>query len=343
MDSIYTAPAPAIVINLLEIPVVCDTMDIVLLAESEQTDQLIWRGENGDTLGFDPELLVNIDHTQSFTATFTDKYNCQNEGTILVDFKPVLLDYAAEQPICQNEINTLIINNLAPFSNLKIDWTPASDIINGAETLTPEVQAEEPTTFSFIIGNEVGCKTTGAIFVDILPLPALIISAEPSTIFEGESAQLAVTDESLFSYEWSPNNSLEEANSSNPIASPIITTDYLVTVTDENNCQNTAGVTVNIREGICDFPYIFVPSGFTPNSDGENDVLFVRGNFIDEVTFIIYDRWGNKVFESNDQTIGWDGNRNGQALPSGVFGYYLSTTCKNGDTYQRQGNVTLIR
>ena len=71
--------------------------------------------------------------------------------------------------------------------------------------------------------------------------------------------------------------------------------------------------------------------------------MFVRGNFIDEVTFIIYDRWGDKVFESNDQTIGWDGNRNGQALPSGVFGYYLNTTCKNGDTYQRQGNVTLIR
>lgn len=343
IDSIYTGPAPNIAINLLEIPVVCDTMDVVLLAESEQTDELFWQGENGDTLGFDPELLVTIDHPQAFTATFTDKYDCQNEANVFVDFRPVLLDFSAAQPICQNEIKSLVINNLDPVSNLKIDWEPKLDIINGAETLTPEIQPEEPTTFSFIAGNEVGCKMAGEIFVDLLPLPALTISVEPTTIFEGESSQLTVTNESTYLYDWSPNNSLDNATIFNPTASPIITTDYIVTVTDENSCQNTAGVRVNIREGICDFPYIFVPSGFTPNSDGQNDVLFVRGNFIDELTFIIYDRWGDKVFESNSQTIGWDGNRNGQSLPSGVFGYYLNTTCKNGDTYQRQGNVTLIR
>gem|GEM_PF-869889 len=343
LDSIYTAPAPTIDIEVLEIPVVCDTMEVVLFAESEQADQIFWRGENGDTLGFEPELLVNINHTQAFTATFTDNYGCQNEATIFVDFRPVLIDYDLAQPICQNEIKALVVNNLDPMSTLKIDWTPQFDIIRGAETLTPEVQPEEPTTFSFIVGNEAGCKATGEIFVDILPLPVLSISAEPETIFEGESAQLSVTSAPTYVYEWSPNNSLDNSSIDNPVASPIITTDYVVTVTDENNCQNTAGVTVNIREGICDFPYIFVPSGFTPNSDGENDVLFVRGNFIDKMTFIIYDRWGDKVFESNNQTIGWDGNRNGQPLPSGVFGYYLTTTCKNGDTYQRQGNITLIR
>ena len=78
-----------------------------------------------------------------------------------------------------------------------------------------------------------------------------------------------VTNEPTYFYEWSPANSLDDAEIYNPLASPVITTDYVVTVTDENNCQNTAGVTVNIREGICDFPYIFVPSGFTPNGDGK--------------------------------------------------------------------------
>jgi len=112
---------------------------------------------------------------------------------------------------------------------------------------------------------------------------------------------------------------------------------------DENGCENEATVTVNVREGICDFPYIFVPSGFTPNNDGENDVLFVRGVFIDELTFIIYDRWGDQVFETNNQEIGWDGTKNGEALPSGVFGYYLRAVCKNGEVYTRQGNVTLVR
>jgi len=343
MDSVFTAPAPEILIDILEIPVICDTMEVVLLAESEQTDQLFWQGENGDTLGFDPELLVNIDHAQSFTATFTDVYDCQQAATVFVDFKPVLLEYATEQAICQNETKTLLINNLAPSSNLKFDWIPKLDIISGAETIAPEVQPEEPTTFSFIAANEAGCETTGKIFVDILPLPEVTAIAEPETIFEGELSQLSVTSSPTYIYDWTPSTSLDNPTIATPIASPIITTDYVVIVTDENACQNTATVTVNLREGICDFPYIFVPSGFTPNSDGENDLLFVRGNFIDELTFMIYNRWGDKVFETTNQTIGWDGSSNGKALPSGVFGYYLNATCKNGETYQRQGNVTLIR
>ncbi len=343
MDSVYTAPAPIIEIDLLEIPVVCDTMEVVLFAESEQTHQLFWQAENGDTLGFEPELIVNIDRTQPFQVTFTDQYSCQKEAAILVDFQPVLLEYALDQPACLNESKTLVIKNLDPNNNLVIDWSPSTDIISGATTLTPTVQPEEPTTFSFIIKNESGCVTEGAIFVDILPLPELSASADPETIFEGETSQLNVTSAPDYIYDWSPNSSLDNPTIANPTAAPLATTDYLVTVTDANNCQNTAAVTVNIREGFCDFPYIFVPSGFTPNSDGKNDILFVRGEFIETMTFIIYDRWGDKVFETNNQTIGWDGNKNGQALPPGVFGYYLTVICKNGDTYQRQGNVTLIR
>ena len=343
MDSIYTAPAPIIDISLLEVPVVCDTMEVVLFAESEQTDQLFWQGENGDTLGFNPELMVNIEQTQTFSVTFTDVYNCQKEATVLVDFQPVLLEYASAQPACLNETKTLVINNLIPINKLEIDWSPTIDIISEATTLNPMVQPEEPTTFSFMVKNESGCTTTGAIFVDILPLPELVASANPETVFEGESSQLTTTSSPDYVYDWSPANNLDNPTSANPIATPLVTTEYVVTVTDENNCQNTAAVTVNIREGFCEFPYIFVPSGFTPNSDGENDVLFVRGEFIETLTFIIYDRWGDKVFETTNPTTGWDGNKNGQALPPGVFGYYLNVTCKNGDTYQRQGNVTLIR
>lgn len=343
MDSIFVIPAPAIEIDILEIPVICDTMEVVLLAESGQTDQLIWQNEIGDTLGSEPELLVTIDHAQTYTVTFIDAYNCQEAANVFVDFRPVLLEYAREQPACEGATKQLILNNLVPNSTLKVDWIPTTDILEGAKTLQPTVQIEEPTTFSFTVGNEAGCNATGEIFVDLLPLPEIAATAEPTTIFEGETSQLSVTNDPAYSYEWSPENTIDNPTITNPIANPVITTDYTVTVTDENDCQNTAGVTVTIREGFCDFPYIFVPSGFTPNGDGENDQLFVRGDFIDELTFIVYDRWGDKVFETTNQSIGWDGNKNGQALTAGVYGYYLTTTCKNGDSYQKQGNVTLIR
>ncbi len=343
MDSIFIAPAPTIEIEFLEVPVVCDTMEVVLFAESEQTDQLVWQAENGDTLGIEPELLVNIDHSQTFSVTFTDRYNCENEANIFVDFQPVLLEYAATQAVCQDESKVLMITNLDLTNDLKVDWMPQLDIISGGETLTPEVELEEPTTFSFMVSNEAGCQTTGEIFVDILPLPELTATSEPANIFQGETSQLSATSSPTYLYDWSPTNSLDNPTISNPIVSPIITTIYVVTVTDENGCQNTADITVNLKESICDFPYIFVPSGFTPNGDGENDALFVRGDFIDELSFMVFDRWGDKVFETTNQTIGWDGAKNGQDLPPGVFGYYLNATCKNGETYQRQGNVTLIR
>jgi len=343
MDSVFTNAVPKIEISSLEIPVVCEPSEVILMAESEQTDQLVWTNENGDSLGFEPELLVNINDTKRYTATFTDAYNCQASETIIVDYQPVRLGYENDQPICQGESDRLVINNIDAENDLKFDWSPQEDIVNGGESINPEVQPEEPTLFTFVAGNSAGCKTEGEIFVDVLSLPTVMADAAPVQIFEGETSQLSATEQPDYLYDWTPSGNLDNPSISTPIASPIIETTYTVTVTDENGCKNQANTTVSIRESICDFPYIFVPSGFTPNGDGENDQLFVRGAFIDELTFIIYDRWGDKVFETSNQEIGWDGTKNGKELPPGVFGYFLNAKCKNGDTYSRQGNITLIR
>lgn len=342
-DTVFTDAAPMIEISTLEMPIVCDTSEVVLFAESEQTEQLIWTNEKGDTLGFEPELLVIIDHAETFTATFTDSYGCQNSAEVAVNFNPIQLSFDPNQSVCTNESSTLIINNLNPSDDLKFDWSPTADIIEGAETMRPEVQPEESTTFSFTAGNSNGCKAEGAIFVAVLSLPEVSATASPNLIFAGETAQLTATESPNYIYEWQPSNTLDNPSIANPVANPTATTDYRVSITDENGCTSQTTVTVNLREGLCDFPYIFVPSGFTPNGDGENDVLFVRGDFIDELDFVIYDRWGDKVFETTNQDIGWDGTRNGKDLPSGVFGYFLRTVCKNGDRYSRQGNITLIR
>ncbi|MEM6378566.1 MAG: gliding motility-associated C-terminal domain-containing protein, partial [Bacteroidota bacterium] len=82
---------------------------------------------------------------------------------------------------------------------------------------------------------------------------------------------------------------------------------------------------------------------FTPNNDGNNDVLFVRSNIIDTMHFIIYNRWGQEVFDSRDINIGWDGTFRGRDLPPDVYGYFLEVTCIDGGTLTIQGNVTLLR
>ena len=74
-----------------------------------------------------------------------------------------------------------------------------------------------------------------------------------------------------------------------------------------------------------------------------NDDLFVRGNGIDELYFAVFNRWGEKVFETEDKDIGWDGTFRGKELSADVFGYLLEVRCFNGQTFFKKGNITLIR
>jgi gliding motility-associated-like protein len=106
---------------------------------------------------------------------------------------------------------------------------------------------------------------------------------------------------------------------------------------------NERSILVVVLDPDCDEPAIFIPNAFTPNGDGENDVFFVRGNGIDEMQLVIYNRWGEKVFESNSKDNGWDGRFNGELLSTDVFGFSLEVRCTNGALFKKQGNVTLLK
>lgn len=88
---------------------------------------------------------------------------------------------------------------------------------------------------------------------------------------------------------------------------------------------------------------LFVPNAFSPNGDGNNDFLFVRGKNIVELNFAIYSRWGEKVFETINISEGWDGTFRGEKMESAVFAYYLTLTYADGKTEVKKGNISLIR
>lgn len=88
---------------------------------------------------------------------------------------------------------------------------------------------------------------------------------------------------------------------------------------------------------------VFVPNVFSPNGDGFNDVLRVRGKGIEELQFIIFNRWGEKVFETSDVNSGWDGTQNGEPMNLSVFVYVLKGKYIDGKFFDVKGNVTLMR
>ena len=87
---------------------------------------------------------------------------------------------------------------------------------------------------------------------------------------------------------------------------------------------------------------VYLPTAFSPNNDGVNDQLFVRGKGIDAFELNIYNRFGELVFITKDQSIGWDGSFMGEKLNSEVYIAYLNVTFFDGEEKQLYGNVTLV-
>ncbi|MGZ8517581.1 MAG: DUF7948 domain-containing protein, partial [Chitinophagaceae bacterium] len=90
-------------------------------------------------------------------------------------------------------------------------------------------------------------------------------------------------------------------------------------------------------------PAVDVPNAFTPQSGDVNSRVFVRGFGITKMKFSIYARWGEKVFETNDKRLGWDGRFKGQLLPMDVYAYTLDIEFADGKKFQKKGDITLIR
>jgi gliding motility-associated-like protein len=111
----------------------------------------------------------------------------------------------------------------------------------------------------------------------------------------------------------------------------------------ENGCTDTAYADIDVLP-LTSFSY---PSAFTPNNDGLNDDFRPFGAFegISDFKMIIWSRWGEKIFETNDPNIGWTGEKNneGLLLPQGVYVYTIDYLTSRGEAQQQKGHVTLIR
>ena len=116
---------------------------------------------------------------------------------------------------------------------------------------------------------------------------------------------------------------------------------YKVVLTgyNEGGCMDVYSLDLCIYDPV----ELFVADAFSPNGDGVNDFLFVRGNGVVELDFLVYNRWGQKVFESHDVALGWDGTFNGKKLNSEVFVYYVYAVTRQGIEIQVKGDVSLVR
>jgi gliding motility-associated-like protein len=178
--------------------------------------------------------------------------------------------------------------------------------------------------------------TSDPITVTINPVPAVSFSGN-LTVNTGKSVQLQpiISGGNIQSYTWSPATGLSDPNIADPVASPLVSTTYTLTVTSVNGCSDSATVKVAVVSKLV------IPNTFTPNGDGINDFWDISNlMYYPDCTVNIYNRWGFAVYQSKGYGKPWDGTYKGSPLPAGT--YYYVIDIKN-NTAPLAGYVTVIR
>ena len=305
-----------------------------------------WNFGNGSTSTLqNPSETYSIPGNYSITLVVENVNGCTDtlvQSINVGGFNPVSANPI--QVICQGESV-----QLSASGGFAYEWNPSvflsnSSISNPTATVDTTTQFEVDIYQLNAAGDTCITTLTTTVIVSELSNSQLISSVNPDTVVRGQTAAITTNLGSPFSISWTPSTTLNNPTSFNPTATPLSTTTYVATVNDTSGCSFLLSeVTVYVIASECEEGTIFIPNTFTPNGDGSNDVLYVRSNFLTEIYFAVYNRWGEMVFETEDITKGWDGIFKGMKADPGVFGYYIRFKCNNGEESFKKGNVTLIR
>lgn len=179
-------------------------------------------------------------------------------------------------------------------------------------------------------------------FIHVADTPRVFNALKDTTLKVGQTTLLTVNDGVGSSYYWYPNvnGSIACPTCSNTVVQPTVTTKYYVEVSNSPYCKRRDSVLVKVDFVCGDF---FVPNAFSPNGDGLNDMINVHGFCVGTYVLQIYNRWGEKVFETTSMTESWDGTYQGKALDTGVFVYRADGITIDQKPFNIKGNITLIR
>ncbi len=320
---------------------VCAGDPVTLTASGAAT--YVWNNGVVDGTAFTPTA------TTTYTVTGTDANGCENSDDVIVTVTscvPLIAGFEYFDNICVGDCIVLTDTSAGVVSSWNWDFgggaTPNTDTVanpvvcfNSAGVYNVQLTVTD--------AGGASASTTNSITVFDTPIvtaTTVIGMPQADTLIDlAGQADLVATGNSPGSILWTPSGFVDCDTCSTTFASPQDSTWYVVSLTDINGCAgfDSVYVRVNFIEGIG------VPQAFSPNGDGNNDVLFVKGIGINSMSFTIYNRYGQKVFHTSDQNIGWDGKFHGKDENSGVFTWVLEYTFITGQGGIQKGNTTLIR
>ena len=330
---------PPIELSLTD-TVVCPNNPVkVVLENPEDFEKIEWSPEQGISCTDCPDPTIRTATSATYMLMLEEK-GCPFGASVTVNiFPPQILEVVPDTAVCPNQPVLLSVANPEGFSDFS--WTGTGLGCMNCET--PMVVTATSGFYQVSAERDDGCLGLGSATVNIIPPPQITITPDSSVVNaplpQGNMVTLEATDVPNASYQWFYNGeSISETNSIITVTILGLENNWEVIVTTPEGCQGSDNIDIAGKE-----PEFDIPSAFTPNNDNLNDrfKVIISGT-IELIDFKVFNRWGQMVFDGSD-SLGWDGNHNGEESPSDVYAYMATLRYLDGSVEQVRGEVTLIR
>jgi len=280
--------------------------------------------------------LPNIQYKDAglYIVKLTADFGCFIQDSFQVNIAPsTTISTQTAYNICEGSIVQLDATGDGSFT-----WTPniyLSDTAIGNPIATPK----DTVQYKVVLTNSYGCKDSAWVNINVYKKPVVSAGAD-KTILLGDSTTLdgSVQGTSVDFY-WSPITPLSNSVLLTPAVAPTVETKYTLNATSTVGCGSTsATVTIKVYKDV------FMPTAFSPNGDGKNDIYHVpdlAGFHL--VSFTIFNRYGVKVFKTSNATVGWDGTIKGEPQETGEYVYYLEMKTPSGKKINKKGSILLLK
>lgn len=267
----------------------------------------------------------------------TDNYGCLASDTFTITQPDTLIYNSTLIPIDCSEISTGSISVIASggVGPYKYSWPD----LNSDSTVVSGLSAGN-YTLNILDAN-------GCLLQDVLVLGTsgnLDVAATPNSMSVNIGTEIPFHVTGATTYEWTPSQFLSCSNCDAPVCSPSTSQTYIVTGSSPNGCIGIDSVVIEVY---VDCDNLTLPNVFSPNNSGPeaNNTFGLLGTLpcLETYQLLIFNRWGEQVFETQSTELSWDGTFKGKAQNTGVYFYRLDMKLVNGEEVKKSGNVTLVR
>ncbi len=288
-------------------------------------------------------VMVNPDESRTYQVIGKNEIGCADTASTYVTvIQPFRMNITGRDSICIGQSTQMLVTGGVTYS-----WSPnvsISDPNSGNPVFNPSV-----TTVYRVIGYDGKNCFTDTAFVTVAVGGYPTVDLGPDQVLPTGTLyplKSTITNGPISKWEWTPNRNLDCNDCAEPVATVKTNTSYTVKVTSAYGCSATDTIAI---KAFCVNTQVYIPNAFTPDGDGLNDKLIVRGSGIQTVKYFrIFNRWGELVFERsnfapNDPSFGWDGKVRGNNVKPDVYVFTAEVLCDDGSPYVYKGNVSLIK